>query len=80
MNINQQEQSIDFKKYIALAISYAWLIILLPTVFGLAAYFYSNQQTKIYEARATLLVEQRTSGLSTSVSDYKAILADSVEL
>ena len=70
MNINQQEQSIDFKKYIALAISYAWLIILLPTVFGIAAYFYSEQQPKIYEARATLLVEQRTSGLSTSVSDY----------
>ena len=70
MNQNQQEQSIDFKKYIGLAISYSWLIILLPTIFGTGAYFYSQQQTKLYEAKATLLVEQRSSGLSTSISDY----------
>ena len=70
MNEKQLDQSIDFKKYIGLAISYSWLIILLPTIFSAAAYFYSGQQPKIYEARAILLVEQRTSGLSTSISDY----------
>ena len=55
MNQNT-EQSIDFKKYIGLAISYSWLIILLPTIGGVGAYFYSKQQPEIYQTHATLLV------------------------
>ncbi len=65
------EQSIDFKKYIGLAISYSWLIILLPTIGGIGAYFYSKQQPKIYQTHATLLVEQRRAGYtSAGISDY----------
>lgn len=74
MNQNQnqnQEQALDFKKYLNLTISYLWLIILLPTIFGVATYFYSIQQQKLYEVHATLLVEQRSSGLSAGVSDYQ---------
>ena len=69
MNQNT-EQSIDFKKYIGLAISYSWLIILLPTIGGVGAYFYSKQQPEIYQTHATLLVEQRRAGYSAGVSDY----------
>ena len=72
MNQNQnQEQALDFKKYLNLTISYLWLIILLPTILGVSTYFYSIQQPKIYEVHATLLVEQRSSGLSAGVSDYQ---------
>ena len=69
MNQNT-EQSIDFKKYIGLAISYSWLIILLPTIGGVGAYFYSKQHPEIYQTHATLLVEQRRAGYSAGVSDY----------
>ena len=52
-------------------ISYWWLLILLPAVGGVAAYFYSQSQDPIYEAKATILVQFRGSSLSAGFSDFR---------
>ena len=52
-------------------ITYWWLLILLPAVGGVAAYFYSQSQDPIYEAKATILVQFRGSSLSAGFSDFR---------
>ncbi len=42
-------------------------MLLLPVAMGSAAYVYSKNQDVIYEARATLLVQQRRSDLATGI-------------
>jgi capsular exopolysaccharide synthesis family protein len=45
---------------------------LLPTIGGLAGYFYSNSQDAVYQATASILVQQRGSGFSLVPSDFGA--------
>ncbi len=52
-------------------ITYWWLLILLPAIGGVAAYFYSQSQDPIYEAKATILVQFRGSSLSAGFSDFR---------
>ena len=44
---------------------------MLPVVGGVVAYFYSNNQAEVYEAKVTLLVQQRGGGFSPGVSDFR---------
>ncbi len=52
-------------------ITYWWLLILLPAVGGVAAYFYSQSMDPIYEAKATILVQFRGSSLAAGFSDFR---------
>ena len=45
---------------------------MLPTVGGLGGWFYSDSQEAVYEARASILVQQRSSGFSVAPSDFGA--------
>ena len=45
---------------------------MLPTVGGLAGYFYSDNQEAVYQANASILVQQRSSGFSVAPSDFGA--------
>ena len=45
---------------------------MLPTIGGLGAYFYSNSQDTVYQATASILVQQRGSGFSVGQSDFAA--------
>jgi capsular exopolysaccharide synthesis family protein len=64
-----REESVDIRRYIGLLISYWWLMVLLPVVGGLAGYYYSDRQDPVYEAKGTILVQYRGSGL-TAGSDF----------
>ena len=44
---------------------------MLPAVGGVAGYFYSQTQDPIYEAKATVLVQYRGSGLVPGFSDFR---------
>jgi len=48
-----------------------WLLILLPTIGGGGAYFYSESQDRIYEAAATILVQYRGPGYAPGTSDFR---------
>ena len=64
-----REESVDIRRYIGLLVSYWWLMVLLPVVGGLAGYYYSDRQDPVYEARGTILVQYRGTGL-TAGSDF----------
>lgn len=64
-----EEETLDLRRYIGMFLSYWWLMLLLPVVGGVLGYFYSSNQERVYEARATLLVQQRRA-LSPTPSDF----------
>ena len=64
-----EEETVNIRRYIAIFLSYWWIMVLLPLVGAASGYLYSGNQTKVYEAGATLLVHQRTAGLVPGVSD-----------
>ena len=51
-------------------LSYWWLLLLLPSAGGVVGYVYSINQEQVYEANATLLVQQRSSSVSPGLSDF----------
>jgi capsular exopolysaccharide synthesis family protein len=67
---NQQEMTIDLKKYLFLFWQWAWLIIIVTVLAGTAAYFLSRRITPTYQASATALVQVP----SVNVSDYSAAI------
>lgn len=69
---NETEITIDLKKYIALFWQWAWLIVLVGVVAGLAAFIISRQITPVYEATTTVLVNEAPGSEST---DYQSLLA-----
>jgi capsular exopolysaccharide synthesis family protein len=67
---NQQEMTIDLKKYLILFWQWAWLIIIVTVLAGTAAYFLSRRITPTYQASATALVQVPT----VNVTDYSAAI------
>ena len=65
-----EEESIDIRRYVGIFLSYWWLMLLVPASGGVLGYLYSANQEKVYEARASLLVQQRRVGLEPGVSDF----------
>ena len=63
--------SIDLRRYFALLVHWAWLIILAVVLSGAAAYFVSSQMTPVYQASTTVLINQAP---STRASDYASLL------
>ena len=62
----------EIRQYAALIRKWSWLIALLLIVVGAAAYFLSKGSTPIYQASATLMVNQATN--PTTVTGYSDIL------
>ena len=48
-----------------------WLLVTIPTLLGLAGYFYSERQDPVYEAKATILVKGRGGGLTVGAVDFR---------
>ena len=65
------DDTIDLRRYVGVFLTYWWLLVLLPAVGGAAGYFYSQTQDPVYEARATILVQYRGSGLVPGFSDFR---------
>ena len=51
---------IDFKKLITTLQMWVWLLVLLTVIGASAAYFYSRQQTPVYEATTNVLVTRNS--------------------
>ncbi len=62
----------DLRNYFVLVRRWLWLVILCSAVAGTAAFFISRQQTPVYEAKATVFINQARS--STARADYTDII------
>jgi non-specific protein-tyrosine kinase len=70
----QNTQSFDILKYIALLWHWAWLIIIVVVVAALGAFIISKLIPPVYEAKTTLLVDMAPSNKSL---DYNTLLLSS---
>ncbi len=61
----------DLRRYFALLMHWAWLIVLAVVLAGGTAYLVSSQVTPVYQASTTILINQAP---STRASDYAALL------
>ncbi|MBN2503169.1 MAG: polysaccharide biosynthesis tyrosine autokinase [Anaerolineales bacterium] len=67
---NSNSASTDIKQYLWLIWQWAWLIALVAILAGAGAYIYSRMQTPIYQAQATVLINEassRTTADSTAI-------------
>ncbi len=71
--ITEESQSLasDFRYYFALVKHWAWLFILVTVLAGVIVFLVSSNMTPVYQASATMLVNQAP---STSSSEYVSIL------
>jgi capsular exopolysaccharide synthesis family protein len=60
---------VELRRYLALAWKWSWLLVLGVLVGGGVAFLVSRRQTPIYSAQATVLVDQRPSGVSLTSAD-----------
>jgi non-specific protein-tyrosine kinase len=66
-----QSFSNDIKQYTKILWHWAWLVVVIAILFGCITYYISLRQPKIYQASATLLIDQ-----PQSTTDYASILAN----
>jgi len=57
---NEFEDTIDFKRLFNTLQRWAWLLVLVTVLGAAAAYFYSRQQTPVYEATTNILVTRNS--------------------
>ena len=62
----------DLRSYFSIFRKWLWLVILCAVLAGAAAFFFSRQQTPIYQSTATVFINQARS--STGNSDYTDII------
>ncbi len=70
-NNSEVNLSIDLRQYLKLLINWAWLFITVAVLSGGIAYFVSKTQRPIYQATATMLINEAP---GAGASDYNAIL------
>ena len=75
MRCKVQEEAIDPSRYVGMAVRWWWVLLLGPIVGGLLAYSlaysqFANQES-IYEARATILVQQTQSSFLPNLTDMQ---------
>ena len=75
MRCKVQEETIDPSRYLGMAVRWWWVLLLSPIVGGLLAYFlaysqFTNQES-VYEARATILVQQTQSSFLPNLTDMQ---------
>tara|TARA_Y100000588_G_scaffold89019_1_gene95430 strand:- start:58009 stop:59547 length:1539 start_codon:yes stop_codon:yes gene_type:complete len=66
-----EEEPLDIRRYVGLFLTYWWIIISLPLVGGLGAYFLSQNVTPSYQASTTILVQYRSSGFGLGASNFQ---------
>ena len=70
-----QEEAIDPSRYLGVAVRWWWVLLLGPIVGGLLAYSLANSQfanqESVYEARATILVQQTQSSFLPNLTDMQ---------
>ncbi len=54
----RDQEALDIRVFLDIALRWWWVIMLVPLLAGLLAYLYSKEQTPIYEAGVTLLLQQ----------------------
>jgi len=57
---NEFEDTIDFKRLFTTLQRWAWLLVLVTVLGAAVAYFYSRQQTPVYEATTNILVTRNS--------------------
>jgi len=57
---NTFEDAIDFKRLFATLLRWSWLLFLATALAAASAYFYSRQQTPVYEATTSILVTRNS--------------------
>ena len=70
-SMNDNEESIDIRQYLALLWQWAWLILLTTVLAAGAAFIYSQQITPIYQASTSVMVNEAP---STKLADYTAVV------
>ncbi|MEX0779967.1 MAG: polysaccharide biosynthesis tyrosine autokinase [Balneolales bacterium] len=65
---------IDFKKYFNLLYGYKWLIISITLIATVAAYFYADSITPIYQGNGTMIISQSRDSYSMTGSDLNSLL------
>jgi uncharacterized protein involved in exopolysaccharide biosynthesis len=57
--LEQQEQTLDFRKYIGIVFKWWWIIVIPPIVGAIIAAFVAHSMTDIYKAESMILVESK---------------------
>ena len=70
--MDPEEETIDVRRYVGIFLSRWWLLVLLTAAGGLVAYYNSDRQDRVYQARATILVQYRGPALTVGISDFGA--------
>jgi non-specific protein-tyrosine kinase len=71
MLMSEEEESIDFRRYLGLLRRWWWLFILAALVAGAIGYYYSLQLTPIYQATTTMMINEAPT--STRSADLTSI-------
>ena len=71
MLMSEEEESIDFRRYLGLLRRWWWLFILAALVAGAIGYYYSMQLTPIYQATTTMMINEAPT--STRSADLTSI-------
>jgi non-specific protein-tyrosine kinase len=71
MLMSEEEESIDFRRYLGLLRRWWWLFILAALVAGAIGYYYSLQLTRIYQATTTMMINEAPT--STRSADLTSI-------
>ena len=61
--------TIDLQRYINLGLKWWWLLLIFAGLAAGTGYWYSSQQTRVYQATVTLLVGQSIQASDLSASD-----------
>ncbi|MCP4356995.1 MAG: hypothetical protein GY796_03130, partial [Chloroflexi bacterium] len=67
--IESSTLSDDIRRYAALLWHWAWLLILCTVLAGIGAYIFTSQQTPIYQASTTLLINQAPGSSMNAYAD-----------
>jgi capsular exopolysaccharide synthesis family protein len=66
------KSQLTLRRSLGILIHWAWLILLVAVLAGIAGYVVSNRQTRIYEATTTILIEETAN--TSGQTDYNSIL------
>ena len=65
-----EEERVDISRYVWIFVSRWWLMVLFPVIGFLVAYYYSNAQDPVYEAKASILIQYRGGSFSLGADDF----------
>ena len=66
-----QEEPLDFRRYLNIALRWWWVLLLGPVIAGLISYQRVANPTPVYEARTTILIQQTQSAAAPTLSELQ---------